>query len=273
MPVFVCCYRHQLNDPCDTVQQELDMTEQPAAQLWRYDINMTDGTHRQRCLAERHFEFPSVPPALLGQLQTSPLHHHIHQDCDNCCLRAQLYSPTCPVSFSSLAAQQLFVLLVVSVCASDCANLFVVLLVVPLVVLVVCASGCAICCVSGCATCFSVCASGCATCCVIGCATCCVSSGASGCDTCCVSGCATCCVSGCASCYMSSLPLDCSCGQFHCYPNAVIAWRHSQHDFVRRVLHVVLHVALYQDARGSTVAVSGRCVCCEWMSQRSSLLL
>ena len=216
LPVFVCCYRHQLNDPCDTVQQELDMTEQPAAQLWRYDINMTDGTHRQRCLAERHFEFPSVPPALLGQLQTSPLHHHVYQDCDSCCLRAQLYSPTCPVSFSSLAAQQLFVLLVVSVCAN---------------------------------------------CCVIGCATCCVSSL---CQWLCHLLCEWLC-----QLLRELTAIRLQLWSISLLPQRSHAWRHSQHDFVRRVLHVVL----YQDGRGSHVAVSGRCVCCEWMSQRSSLLL
>ena len=60
------------------------MTEQPSAQLWRYDINMTDGTHRQCCLAERQFDFPSVHPALLGELQTRPLHDQLTQYCDGC---------------------------------------------------------------------------------------------------------------------------------------------------------------------------------------------
>lgn len=50
------------------------MTEQPVAKLWRYDINMTDGRHRQRCLAERQIDFPSVHPAFQGKLQTKPLH-------------------------------------------------------------------------------------------------------------------------------------------------------------------------------------------------------
>lgn len=45
------------------------MSEQPVAQLWRYDVNMTDGSHMQRCLAERQFDFPSVHPAFLGELQ------------------------------------------------------------------------------------------------------------------------------------------------------------------------------------------------------------
>lgn len=45
------------------------MSEQPVAQLWRYDVNMTDGSHKQHCLAERQFDFPSVHPAFLGQSQ------------------------------------------------------------------------------------------------------------------------------------------------------------------------------------------------------------
>ena len=43
------------------------MAAQPASQLWRYDINMTDGTHTERCLGERMLDFPSVHPAFLGQ--------------------------------------------------------------------------------------------------------------------------------------------------------------------------------------------------------------
>ena len=44
------------------------MSQQPVARLWRYDVNMTHGTHTQSCLGDRQFEFPSVHPAFLGRL-------------------------------------------------------------------------------------------------------------------------------------------------------------------------------------------------------------
>ncbi len=44
------------------------MAKQPVAQLWRYDINMADGTHQQQCLCKRAFEFPSVHPAYAGDM-------------------------------------------------------------------------------------------------------------------------------------------------------------------------------------------------------------
>lgn len=46
---------------------EVDMAKQPVAQLWRYDINMADGSHQQQCLCRRAFEFPSVHPAYAGR--------------------------------------------------------------------------------------------------------------------------------------------------------------------------------------------------------------
>lgn len=67
------------------------MTEQPAAQLWRYDINMTDGTHQQRCLAERQFDFPSVHPALSGWPQANPLHDEVAKGGNSCCMRVRIF--------------------------------------------------------------------------------------------------------------------------------------------------------------------------------------
>ncbi|KAL0053616.1 hypothetical protein WJX82_008309 [Trebouxia sp. C0006] len=46
---------------------EVDMALQPVPQIWRYDINMTDGRHQQQCLCRRAFEFPSVHPAFAGR--------------------------------------------------------------------------------------------------------------------------------------------------------------------------------------------------------------
>ena len=43
------------------------MAKQPVAQLWRYDINMSNGSQKQRCLSKRAFEFPSVHPAYAGE--------------------------------------------------------------------------------------------------------------------------------------------------------------------------------------------------------------
>ena len=43
------------------------MDTQPVPQLWRYDINILDGSHQQQCLCKRVFEFPSVHPAYAGQ--------------------------------------------------------------------------------------------------------------------------------------------------------------------------------------------------------------
>ena len=51
--------------------QEVDMAKQPVAQLWQYDINMTDGSHQQQCLCKRTFEFPSVHPAYAGDMHVT----------------------------------------------------------------------------------------------------------------------------------------------------------------------------------------------------------
>lgn len=48
--------------------QELDMSQHPVAQLWRYDVSVADGTYTEHCLTERSFEFPSVHPVYAGQL-------------------------------------------------------------------------------------------------------------------------------------------------------------------------------------------------------------
>ncbi|DBA91440.1 TPA: hypothetical protein ACH3X2_003966 [Trebouxia sp. C0005] len=50
---------------------EVDMAKQPVAQLWRYDINMADGSHQQQCLCKRAFEFPSVHPAYAGDMHVT----------------------------------------------------------------------------------------------------------------------------------------------------------------------------------------------------------
>lgn len=47
------------------------MAKQPVAQLWQYDINMTDGSHQQQCLCKRAFEFPSVHPAYAGDMHVT----------------------------------------------------------------------------------------------------------------------------------------------------------------------------------------------------------
>ena len=57
-----------------SLNQELDMSQQPVAQLWRYDVSVADGSYTERCLVQRAFEFPSVHPVYAGQHLSSPVH-------------------------------------------------------------------------------------------------------------------------------------------------------------------------------------------------------
>ena len=94
------------------------MAAQPAARLWRYDVNMTDGTHTERCLGQRMLDFPSVHPAFLGQsgcTQSLYTHDLLKHSCQaGTCIHELLGALACRHSACKQSAHTHFLPLVCS---------------------------------------------------------------------------------------------------------------------------------------------------------------